>query len=142
VAKKGKFQGRSKLSTARRILDTCLHVQDGGTTVPMPVSGSFWRELATGGYPQLEQGRLMTAFAFSEPWSSWERHPAGEELVLLVSGAATIVLDEEGGRREVSLNEPGEFVLVPKNVWHTARTTVPTMMLFLTPGAGTDHRPA
>lgn len=71
----------------------------------------------------------------------WERHPAGEELVMLLSGAATVVLEEAGQERIVQLSDPGAYVLVPQNVWHTARTSVPTTMLFLTPGAGTEHRP-
>jgi mannose-6-phosphate isomerase-like protein (cupin superfamily) len=135
-------QQETKLTTAQDILTTYLHVQDDGRTSTIPVSDSFWQELSQGAHPQLEQGRLMTAFTFSEPWSSWERHPAGEELVLLVSGAVTLVLEEQGSHREVFLGKPGEFVLVPPNVWHTARPAMPTTMLFLTPGAGTDHRPA
>jgi oxalate decarboxylase/phosphoglucose isomerase-like protein (cupin superfamily) len=71
-----------------------------------------------------------------------ERHPAGEELVMLLSGAATLVLEDESGQEQsVHLSDPGSYVLVPRNVWHTARTSVPTTMLFLTPGAGTEHRP-
>ncbi|WP_460735001.1 cupin domain-containing protein [Lysobacter tyrosinilyticus] len=127
--------------TANEILSTYLHVQDGGKTNAIPVSETFWEELAEGRHPQLDQGRLMSAFTFSESWSMWERHPAGEELVMLLSGAATIVLDESGHERAVLLSEPGAYVLVPQNVWHTAKTTVPTTMLFLTPGAGTEHRP-
>lgn len=134
--------GRPQLTTAQDILATYLHVQDGGKTEAIPVSDSFWGDLAKGSHPQLAQGRLMSAFSFSEPWSSWERHPSGEELVLLVSGAATLVLEERKERREVFLGKPGEFVLVPANVWHTARPDGLTTMLFLTPGAGTEHRPA
>ena len=130
-----------RLSTVQDIVSTYLHVQDDGRTAALPVSESFWEELASGAYPQLEQGRLMSAFSFSEPWSSWERHPAGEELVLLVSGAATVVLEENGAQREVSLRAAGAFVLIPPNVWHTARASEPTTVLFLTPGAGTEHRP-
>jgi len=127
--------------SAKEILSTYLHVQDGGKTDVVPVSESFWEELARGKHPRLDQGRLMCAFTFSEPWLTWERHPAGEELVMLLSGAATVVLDESGQEHAVPLNEPGAYVLVPRNVWHTAKTTVPTTMLFLTPGAGTEHRP-
>ena len=84
----------------------------------------------------------MSAFTFSEPWPTWERHPAGEELVMLLAGEATVVLEDAHGQTHaVSLSAPGAYVLVPKNVWHTARTTVPTTMVFLTPGAGTEHRP-
>lgn len=123
------------------IQQTYLHVQDGGTTLPIPVSETFWQELGTGAYPQLDQGRLMSAYTFSEPWAVWERHLAGEEMVMLLSGAATLVLQEPQGEREVRLETVGAFVLVPRGVWHTARTSVPTTLLFLTPGAGTEHRP-
>jgi mannose-6-phosphate isomerase-like protein (cupin superfamily) len=129
------------LNKAENILSTYLHVEEVGRTAAVPVSASFWEELASGAYPHLDQGRLMSAFTFSEPWSTWERHPAGEELVLLLSGHATVVLDENFSQREIVLDEPGAFVLVPPNVWHTARATATTTMLFLTPGAGTEHRP-
>lgn len=129
------------MSSTKTILSTYLHVRDAGNTDAIPVSASFWEELARGAYPQLDQGRLMSAFTFSEPWSTWECHPAGEELVMLLSGVATVVLEESGQERFVRLSDLGSYVLVPRNVWHTAKTTVPTTMLFLTPGAGTEHRP-
>jgi mannose-6-phosphate isomerase-like protein (cupin superfamily) len=129
------------LSSAKDIFSTYLHFRDGGRADAIPVSESFWGEMAAGKYPQLDQGRLMSAFTFSEPWSTWERHPAGEELVMLLSGSAVVVLEEFGQERIVQLSDPGSFVLVPQNVWHTAKTSVPTTMLFLTPGAGTEHRP-
>jgi len=129
------------LSSARDIVDHYVHFGEGGSADAIAVSGSFWAELAAGARPELESGRLMTAFRFSGPWSTWERHPAGEELVMLLSGAVTLVLEESGEEREVALSHPGSYVLVPANVWHTARTAVPTTMLFLTPGAGTEHRP-
>jgi mannose-6-phosphate isomerase-like protein (cupin superfamily) len=129
------------VSTAQTILRTYLHVRDGGSVDPIPASESFWEELARGAYPQLDQGRLMSAFTFSGAWSMWERHPAGEEVVMLLSGAATVILEESGAAREVRLTEPGSYVLVPQNVWHTAHTNVLTTLLFLTPGAGTEHRP-
>lgn len=129
------------MSTSENIENTYLHVQDGGRTDEIPVSDSFWGELAAGRFPQLDEGRLMSAFTFAQSWSMWERHPAGAELVMLLSGAATVVLEEQGRERAIELRQPGEFVLVPPNVWHTARTVTPTKMLFLTPGAGTEHRP-
>jgi len=129
------------VSSARHILDTYLHFRDGGRVDPVPVSEAFWGELAAGKLPELDQGRLMTGFTFSEPWTMWERHPAGEELVMLLEGVATLVLEEDGQERTVELSQPGSYVLVPQGVWHTARTDVQTTMLFLTPGTGTEHRP-
>lgn|SRR5512138_2179848 len=127
--------------SSENIISTYLHFHDDGRADAISVSESFWEEMATGKLPELDQGRLMSAFSFSEPWSMWERHPAGEELVMLLAGSATLVLEESGQQRSVQLNEPGSYVLVPRNTWHTATTAVKTTMLFLTPGARTEHRP-
>jgi len=129
------------MNTAPNILGAYLHVRDADRTDAIPPSQSFWQDLADGAYPQLDQGRLMSAFTFVEPWATWERHPAGEEVVLLLSGAATFIIEESNGEREVRLDSPGDYVLVPKGAWHTAKTDTPTSMLFLTPGKGTEHRP-
>jgi mannose-6-phosphate isomerase-like protein (cupin superfamily) len=123
------------------ILHTYLHVQDGGKTKQVAVSEQFWGDLVSGTRPELDQGRLMSAFSFSTDWPSWERHPAGEELVMLLSGSAMLLLEEADGERELLLDTVGSYILVPQGVWHTARTTQPTTLLFLTPGAGTEHRP-
>ncbi|MFT3665010.1 cupin domain-containing protein [Piscinibacter sp.] len=129
------------MSLVKDILSTYLHFQGIGRVNPIPLSESFWEEVAAGNHPELEQGRLMSAFTFSEPWAMWERHPAGEELVMLLSGVATLILEESGQEQTIQLSSPGSYVVVPKNVWHTARADAPVTMLFLTPGAGTEHRP-
>ncbi|HZX81345.1 MAG TPA: cupin domain-containing protein [Lysobacter sp.] len=129
------------MASAETILATYLHVQNGNRLDPISVSETFWSELAEGNHTELDRGQLMSAFTFDEPWASWERHPAGEELVMLLSGAAEVVLELPGGENVVALSAVGDYVLVPPNIWHTARTSVPTTMLFLTPGAGTEHRP-
>lgn len=84
---------------------------------------------------------LIASFAFDADWPSWERHPAGDELVCLLSGRATLILDRDGAHESVELQKPGEYVVVPKGTWHTAHTNVPTTMLFVTPGEGTENRP-
>lgn len=129
------------MALTQDILSTYLHFRDGGRADAVPVTDAFWADLSAGHLPQLDQGRLMTAFTFSEPWPTWERHPAGEELVLLLSGACELALDLPDGEQVTQLQTTGAYVLVPPNVWHTARTSVPTTLLFLTPGAGTEHRP-
>ncbi|MBW3567180.1 MAG: cupin domain-containing protein [Proteobacteria bacterium] len=83
---------------------------------------------------------LFSRYAFSEPWPSWERHPAGDEIVYLLSGDVTFVLEGEDVEREVRLSRPGSYVIVPRNTWHTARPHTATEMLFITPGEGTEHR--
>jgi quercetin dioxygenase-like cupin family protein len=81
---------------------------------------------------------LVSCYSFDKDWPTWERHPAGDEIVVLLSGAATFVL--EGRDKPVEVREPGAFAIVPRGVWHTAKTKVPTTMLFITPGEATENR--
>lgn len=83
---------------------------------------------------------LVSSFEFDADWATWEKHPAGDEIVILLSGAATLVLDLSGDHRSVALETPGSYAVVPRGIWHTARTNQPTRMLFITPGEGTLNR--
>ena len=80
----------------------------------------------------------MSAFSFDSDWDTWEMHPAGDEIVCLLSGRASFELEGRGHVGE--LTRPGEFLIVPRGAWHTAHTTVPTTMLFITPGEGTQDK--
>jgi len=121
------------------LADTYLHVADGPDVIPLEVGPDFWEKLAT--RTDLGDGRLVGAFRFDADWDSWERHPAGDEIVVLLSGAADLVLDEPGGERIVPLRGRGACI-VPRGVWHTARIHEPSETLHITRGAGTEHRPA
>ncbi len=83
---------------------------------------------------------LISCFEFEQDWLSWEMHPAGDETVILLSGQALVVLQHEGTEQLLPLEQPGDFVIVPKNTWHSARTSVKTKLLFITPGEGTQHK--
>jgi len=80
---------------------------------------------------------LISSYAFDEDWPTWEVHPAGDEFVILVSGDADLVLARDDGDETIRMTEPGTFVIVPKNTWHTARIRRHSVMLFVTPGEGT-----
>ena len=80
---------------------------------------------------------LISSYAFDEDWPTWEVHPAGDEFVILVAGDADLVLATGDGDDRIRMTEPGTFVIVPRNTWHTARIRKPTVMLFVTPGEGT-----
>jgi mannose-6-phosphate isomerase-like protein (cupin superfamily) len=106
----------------------------------LPVTPVFWPALDAGALGDVT--RLVSSYAFEGHWATWERHPAGEEIVLLVSGRAVLQLQEGAGPvRSVTLARAGDFVLVPPGVWHTALIDEPTVMLFVTPGEGTENRP-
>jgi predicted enzyme related to lactoylglutathione lyase/mannose-6-phosphate isomerase-like protein (cupin superfamily) len=124
------------LSTQNVILDatSSAHAVQGGD--------AFWKALMAGELPEVERGRLVALFDYASDWRTWEMHPDGEELVILVSGRATFVLETPDGERELVLERAGQMVIVPRGTWHTARTDEPVRMLFVTAGKGTEHRPA
>ena len=123
------------------IESTYVHLGEAGAAKAIPVTDSFWPDLTGGRMPQLEQGRLVTQFSFEGDWDSWEMHPEGEEVVLLLSGSVDFILDQDGAQRAVELREPGAFAIVPRGAWHRARAHAPTSMLFITAGRGTRKRP-
>lgn len=84
---------------------------------------------------------LISCHEFDEDWGVWERHPAGDELVMLLAGAARLVLKHRDGEKTFELSQPGSYVVVPRATWHTATVTEPTRMLFITPGEGTQNEP-
>jgi len=83
---------------------------------------------------------LIAVHAFDSDWPTWEIHPLGDEVVVLLSGAASLVLKCESGEQTLLLDSPGAYVVVPAGTWHTARICGPTRMLFITPGEGTENR--
>jgi len=108
--------------------------------VPVTATPALFEELDRQ-HEQFKGRLLVSSFAFDADWTTWERHPAGDEIVCLLSGRATLVLERDGGDEIIDLANPGAFAIVPKGTWHTARTGVPTQMLFVTPGEGTQNRP-
>lgn len=116
---------------------TGIVIAPDGTAVPKTVTTDFYAELDRefGGFA----GHLLVSrHEFSEPWGMWEVHPAGDEVIHLLSGDVEFVLRTADGDRTVRLDRPGACLIVPRGVWHTARPLAPTALLFLTPGEGTE----
>lgn len=127
---------------AERALDlrqTYLHFTAGHDIERFEVGPQFWADLMS--EKVRLTGRLVGSVRLAEgPLDHWERHPQGDEFLLMLSGRCTIVLDEPAGRREVVLRA-GEAFVVPKGVWHTFETQEAGDLMFATAGDGTDHRP-
>ena len=83
---------------------------------------------------------LVASHAFDDDWPTWEVHPAGDEIVILVSGDVDLVLAGAEEDDVIRMTEPGTFAVVPQNTWHTARIRRHSVMLFITPGEGTENR--
>jgi mannose-6-phosphate isomerase-like protein (cupin superfamily) len=119
--------------------DTCVVLHPDLSATVVDVTPTMYQELDRR-FEGFKGRTLVGSFEFTEDWPTWEMHPAGDEIVLLLSGEAQMVLDLEGAHRAVILEKPGSYVIVPKGTWHTARISKPTRMLFITPGEGTENK--
>jgi mannose-6-phosphate isomerase-like protein (cupin superfamily) len=120
------------------LADTYVQLDDGPAAVAVEVDADFWERIDR--RPELHRGRLVGTFHNAADWNVWEMHPAGDEVVCLLSGAIDVVFEEENGERTVEL-VAGETCIVPRGVWHSANVRTPGDTLHITRGAGTQHRP-
>ncbi len=115
-----------------------LHLAPDGTGRLAPGGEAFWAQPPEA-LAAFDAGWLISEYRFDADWPSWERHPHGDELVYLLEGEATLVLQTPEGERELRL-QGRAAVRVPRGTWHTARVATPSRMLFVTRGEGTEHR--
>jgi quercetin dioxygenase-like cupin family protein len=122
---------------------TIVHLGLGATATPVADLAwtpewldAYGARFATDG----DEGRLVCITPQDVTWPSWERHPAGEEVVVLLDGRVDIIQDLDGEHHTIELRA-GEAMLNPRGVWHTADVHEPGRGLFITPGRGTEHRP-
>ena len=115
---------------------TYLSLDGQGQVKTHPVEG-FWETIGTN--TEL-LGTLVSASVSTADWPHWEMHPAGEEVLVLVDGRMTLILDAPGGERRVEMT-PGSTCIVPRGVWHRALVPETSRFLGITYGAGTQHRP-
>ncbi|MCH9694433.1 MAG: hypothetical protein K0U72_07985 [Gammaproteobacteria bacterium] len=65
---------------------------------------------------------------------------ASDFVVMRNAFEADVVAVTDGRDQSTLLRDAGEFVIVPKGVWHTARVRELARMLFITPGQETDNQ--
>ena len=75
-----------------------------------------------------------------EPPHAGEMHPDGDEILFLISGSLTVILEDQEPARRVDLT-PGKALIVPRGVWHRVLLNEPSQLVHMTPGPGGDHRP-
>jgi quercetin dioxygenase-like cupin family protein len=87
------------------------------------------------------EGRLVSMATFDAPWVVWEVHPNGDELVVCLTGTITLHQEHPDGTESTAVLHPGDAVVNPPGVWHTADVEQRAIALFVTAGVGTEHRP-
>ncbi|MFE6666126.1 cupin domain-containing protein [Streptomyces sp. NPDC057697] len=110
-----------------------------------PVEGFAWNPEVLQAYSAAvaadgAEGRMVAIFDGDGPGDHWERHPAGDELVVCLSGSVTVTRDADGVPDRVLLG-PGEATVTPAGTWHAVDMAGPTCILTVTAGLGTEHRP-
>ena len=122
---------------------TFIHLGLGSKATPLP-DFSWSPEYLDAYSARFEddgnEGRLVCMLPQEASWDSWERHPAGEEVVVVLSGRIDLIQEIDGDERVIPLG-PGEAAINPAGIWHTARVHEPGEALFITPGRGTEGRP-
>jgi uncharacterized cupin superfamily protein len=125
------------------LADAVVHIGLGSKLTPF--LGWSWDEETLARYSEATagdgaEGRMVSMGLQAESWATWERHPAGDELVLLLEGRVDLIQEIDGDEVRTSLRG-GHAVVNPPGVWHTADVIEPGRALFITPGAGTEHKP-
>ena len=119
---------------------TYLRLRSDVSVEPLRVDETFWQRISSGQLGTFHNEYLVTSNAYDSDWTFWEIHPNGDEIVCLLTGSVTFILEQEGKHQAIELNEIGEYVIVPKGTWHTAKVSEQSLMLFITAGEGTQHR--
>jgi mannose-6-phosphate isomerase-like protein (cupin superfamily) len=117
---------------------TYVHLRPDESAIALEGGAGFWAGIAT--RRDLEHGRLMGKVGQDKDWDHWERHPAGEEILTLLSGELELVLDLPTGEQRTLL-KAGQTFIVPRGAWHRGIVHQPGELMFITAGAGTEHRP-
>jgi mannose-6-phosphate isomerase-like protein (cupin superfamily) len=121
------------------LLGTFVHLPaDDGGARPRAWTPEFWRTLRVAEGDRVVGAKHGATPADFHP-DEWEMHPAGEELLCLLTGAIDVILDEPGGERTVALRA-GQACIVPRGVWHRLILREPGDLLFVTPPHATRLR--
>jgi mannose-6-phosphate isomerase-like protein (cupin superfamily) len=125
---------------------TFVFAEDGGDALCVEVTPTFWKELTTGdtsdaGIRRIrEGGGWLVGMFHQNAGGGWEMHPAGDEILYLLSGAINVILAETNGERVIEL-QPGSACVVPRGTWHRQIVHAPSDLFAITYGKGTQHRP-
>lgn len=133
--------GRSRPRALRAAFDpfamlVCL--RGNGRAQPLAWTRGIFRRLRAADRDRvvgMKHGAVPADFHADE----WERHPAGDELLYLVTGALQVILEEPRGERRFRLRG-GQACLVPRGTWHRLVVRRPSDLLFITPARDTQHR--
>lgn len=119
---------------------TYLLLRGAGAAERIEIDERFWPDVMAG--RRALDGRLVSGFRLERDIDHWEMHPSGDEVLLRLSGSFHVVLEQAGAERAVALDGAAPCCVIPAGAWHTIRVREAGVVVFLTAGEGTEHRPA
>ncbi|MEM9608080.1 MAG: cupin domain-containing protein [Actinomycetota bacterium] len=141
-----RLRGASEASDPTDLAMTPIHLGHGGTA--SLIEGFAWDAAALAEYQKITEGdgpdgRLVMIFVHSPstPMPTWERHPAGDEVIVCLSGRLRIWQQRADRHRCVELG-PGDALLHPPAMWHRFESLQRGRVLAITAGRGSEHKPA
>lgn len=131
------------MPNAKRLSQYPVHLDSSGAACAEPLFTGDLQWYAQYGQRHAGDGtagRLVAMHTFDSDWGMWEMHPTGHEVVICTEGRLTLIQERDGKEHHIEL-EPGQYAINEPGVWHTANTKGRSCALFITAGAGTEHRP-
>ena len=136
--------GGRMMRQARSLFDYPIHLGRGARAVAEPSSPApnGMRPMASATPTTSTKAGSSPCSGSRRPWTSWEMHPAGEEVVCCRPGPH----DSPPGAARTAPRQshelgPGDYAINPRGAWHTADADEPVVALFITAGKGTENRP-
>jgi quercetin dioxygenase-like cupin family protein len=129
--------------TSVDLATTPVHLGLGASA--RPVRGFAWHPELLGAYAAAVEadgveGRLVAVIEDEGRGDHWERHPAGDEVVLCLAGSVTVVVRAKDGTEVETPLRPGVAAINPAGAWHAVDMDGVGRILTITPGMGTEHR--
>ncbi len=120
--------------------DHCIYLARDGALRSYAKTVEFFR--SSGKSPELMDGRMLALYRVNSPRDvhhpDWEMHPAGDELLILASGALSVDAREGATERTAPLPPQAAFI-VPAGVWHRLIVHEPSVLIAITPRHNTVH---
>jgi len=90
--------------------------------------------------PRVDGLTLGVAVMDRPPPHAGEMHPDGDELLYLIAGVATVLLERPEGEERIELSA-GAACIVPRGLWHRVIPRGEVTLLYATPGPNNQRRP-
>lgn len=121
------------------IADTSIALEADGGAKPLDERETMWDYAASGRFGDVT--RLVSRHRLTADWTSWELHPLGDAIILLLDGTIEVNLEGENPSKSADLEHGGTFARIPRGTWHTVTVRRPSTVLLIAPSAEARQRP-